>query len=103
MPEGVTPINTKEMVLKDEYDEWLARIICYCFGVNPQGFVKQMNRATAETAAIQAKEEGILPDCDWVKNFHDHAIAKYFSPEYEFKWNDEDAVDPKTKAEINKI
>jgi hypothetical protein len=55
-------------LLKSEYDEWLARIICYVFSVSPQPFVKEMNRATADTAAEQAEQEGLHPLMTWWKS-----------------------------------
>jgi hypothetical protein len=54
--------------LKDEFDEWLARIICYCFSLSPQALVKQMNRATAQTAKQSAQEEGLEPLKNWFKD-----------------------------------
>ena len=41
--------QTKEPEHKQDFDEWLARIICYAFSVPPQWAVKLMNRATAGT------------------------------------------------------
>ena len=41
----------KEAPYKDEFDEWLARIVCYAFSLPPTAFIRQINRATAETAA----------------------------------------------------
>jgi hypothetical protein len=38
--------QTKEPEHKQDFDEWLARIICYAFSVPPQWAVKLMNRAT---------------------------------------------------------
>jgi hypothetical protein len=55
-------------MLKDEFDEWLARIICYCFSLSPQALIKQMNRATAETAKQTAQEEGLEPLKLWFKD-----------------------------------
>ena len=43
-------VQTKDAGLKDDYDEWLARIVCFAFSVSPQALVRAMNRATAETA-----------------------------------------------------
>ena len=51
VPEGLKVIDTKDRTLKDEYDEWLARVICYAFSVSPQALVAQMNRATAGRSA----------------------------------------------------
>src|ERR1700732_3277861 len=40
-------VQTKEPQHKDDFDEWLARIICFAFSVPPQWATKVMNRATA--------------------------------------------------------
>ncbi len=54
-------VQTKEAALKDDFDEWLARIVCYAFSVSPQWAVKQMNRSTGETGQAMANAEGLLP------------------------------------------
>jgi len=51
----------KEAVLKDEFDEWLARICCFAFSISPSALIKQVNRASGEQMAETAKEEGLLP------------------------------------------
>lgn len=48
-------------VIKDEMDEWLARIICYAFSITPSALLKQVNRASGEQMADTAKEEGLYP------------------------------------------
>lgn len=104
VPEGATPIDTKAAALKDEYDEWLARVVCYAFGVSPQAFVKQMNRATADTAKDIAAEEGLAPVMQWVKALVDYIVAKYLkAPDLELGWDDERDHDPLQQAQINKI
>ena len=104
IPHGVNYTSTKEPVLKDEYDEWLARVVCYAFSVSNQAFAKMMNRATAETAKDQATDEGLLPLMSWVKSFHDKIIFKYFGEsEIEFAWDKKTELDPKTQADIHQI
>ena len=44
-----------------QYDEWLARVICYAFSVPASAFVTQVNRATSETLRTQAAQEGLVP------------------------------------------
>ncbi len=104
IPGGVDPYDTKQAALKDEYDEWLARIVCYCFGVAPQPFVKEVNRATAETSAEASKEEGKGPRMLWVKRMHDLIIWKYFGyADLEFGWEDQTDVNPLVQAQIDQI
>jgi hypothetical protein len=93
--------ETKQPPMKDEYDEWLARIVCFTFSISPQPFVKQMNRSTAGTAHDAALQEGLLPLQRWVKSFIDPVIALDFgSPDLEFAWADDREQDPKQAADI---
>jgi hypothetical protein len=102
IPGGMKPHFTKEAILKDEMDEWLARIVCYCFSVPPTPFVKMMNRATAATAAETALQEGLIPLLKWAKDLMDFLIVTYFGyQDIEFKWKTEVDVEPKTQAEID--
>lgn len=95
-------VQTKEAALKDEYDEWLARIICFAFSVSAQWAVKQMNRATAEQADETATDEGLAPTMIWVKNTIDYIIWKYWqATDVEFAWEEEEAVNPMEQAEIH--
>lgn len=104
MPGGVGIEQTRESTIKDQYDEWLARLICFAFSISPQALIQMMNRATAETASEQAMSEGLAPLMAWVKSFMDYIIVKYFNnADLEFKWDDGEELDPKTQAEIHKI
>ena len=88
--------QTKEPEQKNDFDEWLARIICYAFSVPPQWAVKAMNRATADNQSAQAEDEGLEPTKAWVKDLVDEIIIEEFaSPDLELAWLDEDEADPK--------
>ena len=87
--------QTKEPEQKNDFDEWLARIICYAFSVPPQWAVKLMNRATADNQSAQAEQEGLEPTKEWVKDLVDSIIADEFaSPDLELHWLDEDDANP---------
>jgi hypothetical protein len=93
-------VQTKEPQHKDDFDEWLARIICYAFSVPPQWAAKVMNRATAENQSAQAEEEGLEPTKEWVKDLIDEILADEFaSPDLELHWLDEDKDDPEALLE----
>ena len=95
---------TKDPMLKDEFDEWLARIICYAFSLPPTAFVKQMNRATANNAQETALEEGLLPLMQWIKNLINRLIVQFWGyTDIEFAWEDAKDVDPAIQANINQI
>jgi hypothetical protein len=93
-------VQTKEPQHKDDFDEWLARIICFTFSVPPQWATKAMNRATADNQSAQAEEEGLEPTKEWVKDLIDEIVAEEFaSPDLELHWLDEDEGDPETVLE----
>jgi len=97
-------VPTKEAALKDEYDEWLARMICYAFSLSPQAFVKQMNRSTAENAQEQALQEGLAPLMEWVKSVIDRVLWRVMDCwDLEFSWVEEQEQDPLTQAQVNQI
>lgn len=105
IPGGLNYQPVKEPDLKTEFDEWLARIVCFAFSLPPTPFIKQINRSMAEAAQETALEEGLAPLKQWVKEVMDYIIAKYFkSPDLEFSWQPgEIEQDPLTKAQIHHI
>lgn len=101
VPGALKPLELKPGALKDEFDEWLARIICFCFSLSPQAFVKQMNRATAETAQQAALEEGLEPLKLWWKDVMDAVLVQCFdADDLEYAYADEEISDPAIKATV---
>lgn len=101
IPGGTSAIPTKDPKVKDEWDEWLARLVCYAFSLSPQALVQQMNRATAETAEEQSLNEGLEPLKLWFKDMMDLLLTVAFdSPELEFAWQDEEINDPRVKSDV---
>lgn len=104
MPGAGHYIETREPGLKDDFDEWLARIVCYAFSVEPTPFVKQQNRATAQTAREQSIAEGQAALKKWIKLMMDMIIIKYFKrTDIEFIWQENNAIDPMQQAQIDQI
>ncbi|MGH6981528.1 MAG: hypothetical protein ACREFC_10010, partial [Stellaceae bacterium] len=106
VPGGVakTFIPTKDAELKNDYDEWLARVICFAFSISPQPFTDRMNRATAETAQQAALAEGLAPIQTWIKQLVDYIIVTEFdAPDLEFRWRDDRDPDPATAATVAQI
>ena len=104
MPADFKLIETRQPPLKDQYDEWLARIICYAFSVPASAFVSQVNRATSETLRQQATQEGLVPLKAWVKSALDLVIQDCMNePGLEFVWVGDDAVDPLEQAQTLQI
>lgn len=97
-------VQTKEAALKDAYDEWLARIVCYAFSVPSQWAINQMNRATAETAQQEADDEGLTPLLAWVKGALDRILRQHFAaPDLEFHWLLEEDEDSLAQAQTDQI
>jgi PAS domain-containing protein len=95
---------TREPPLKDDFDEWLARIVCYAFSTSPAPFTRQMNRATADNAQEMALEEGLAPIMLWIKNLVEQVIEEDFGwTDLEFEWIDEKATDPLQQAQITDL
>jgi hypothetical protein len=104
IPHGNVPYDVKESALKDEYDEWLARVICYCFGLTNTPFIKQMNRATSQQQSEQSKEEGAWPRIDYACSLMNVIIAKHFGyPDLKCIPKVTKDVDPLVQAQIDNI
>jgi hypothetical protein len=104
MPADFRLIEARQPPLKDQYDEWLARVICYAFSVPASAFVSQVNRATSETLRLQATQEGLVPLKAWIKGALDQVIRVYLAaPDLEFIWVGDDAIDPLQQAQTLNI
>jgi len=95
----------KAAVLKDQADEWLARIICWAFSLPPNALVAAVNKATAEAAQQEAADDGLLTIKAWLKDaVLDWIIVKYFeSPDLEFAWREAQLTRLKDKAEADAV
>lgn len=95
---------TKDPQLKDEFDEWLARVVCYSFSVPPSAFVKQQNRATAEQASDTGKEEGLIPILTFIKRRINTIIHQTMGIKtVQFRWKMATVLDPKEQASVDDI
>jgi HK97 family phage portal protein len=100
-PSGAKYQAFKEAPYKDDFDEWLARIVCYAFSLPPTAFTPQVNRATAQTAQEAAAEEGLAPLMGWVKRLVDGVIqGRMGQVDLEFAWSDVRPTDVKDQAMI---
>jgi hypothetical protein len=70
------PVFPKQPLLVSQLDEFLARIVCFTLGLNPQAFVKSMNRATAEQAQDSAEAEGQVPVIRWLEDVMNECIIR---------------------------
>ena len=102
MPDGFKYTETKQAPIKDEFDEWLARKICYAFNVSPQAFIKMGNRAESATAKDTEKEQGTATDANFIKRIMNRIIAEEFEcPMLCFEWLDQTDQDAKEAADID--
>ncbi len=100
-PAGTHYQAFKEAPYEDEFDEWLARIVCYAFSLPATAFTRQINRATAETAQAAALAEGLAPLMGWVKRLVDHVIQDRMGEgDLEFAWVDQRPADPAEQAKM---
>jgi hypothetical protein len=62
MPAEFRLTETRQPPLKDQYDEWLARVICYAFSIPPSAFVSQVIRvpASQKEGAAESARQGRL-------------------------------------------
>ena len=101
VPGGLKYQPIRDVPLKDDFDEWLARVVCFAFSVPPTAFSKQTNRATAEASQDAATAEGLQPLLIWLKALIDRVIGQVLgSDDLEFAWTDRTAPDPQTQATI---
>lgn len=86
--------ETKAPPLKDQFDEWLARVICYCFSIDVTPFVAQVNRSVAETNREQSLMEGLGPTLSWAKDLADDMLERAGFDDMELTWQEGKIVDP---------
>lgn len=103
-PSGAKYSPFKDPPLKDDFDEWLARIVCFAFSLPPTAFIKQMNRSTADSDAERSLNEGLTPTKNWVKRLLDGVIQDDLGfADLEFDWVESKDVDVKVQAEIDDL
>ncbi len=104
MPSLKDIVFPKKETLKDEMDEWLARIICFAFSIPPTAFIKMVNRASGEQMSDTAKEEGLMPILRFLESHLSRLIQRYLNaPNLRFQFKIVNRVDPVQQAAIDKI
>jgi hypothetical protein len=104
VPKDTKLLNTREATLKDEYDEWLARVCCFAFSTNPQPFIKMMNRATAQTMKETADEEGVGPYVATIEDMLTDIMHEYKGyTDLRFKFKPLSELDPLKRAQSDQI
>lgn len=102
LPPDVDIHNTKPEPLKDDFDDYLSRLVAYAFSVPASPFIKEMNRATAETSKQSSHETGLASLLEWIRNLINYIIVKHLdSNKVEFVWDIEEEEDPEAKMRID--
>lgn len=89
--------------LQDEFDQWLARIICFTFSTSPTPFLKQtgMGHGSAETQHEAAESAGLANLMSYIRRIMNRLLIEDFKrPDLEFSWVEDREFDPQVKAEI---
>ncbi|MDR3508422.1 MAG: phage portal protein [Caulobacteraceae bacterium] len=104
VPSGTRYQAFKDSPLKDDFDEWLARLVAYAFSLPPTPFVRQMNKSTAGEDQSRGLQEGLEPLKRWAKRLINGVIHNDLgAPDLEFCWNDGAVIDPLVQARIDDI
>ena len=82
MPGDFKYQETKAPPLKDAYDEFLARIICYVFSISPEPFVSHSTRATAQISHERGIDEWLAPLQRYVSDVINRIITEEFAKWY---------------------
>ena len=89
-PEGmaVHKFNDDETFgLFSKYDEWLARVTCFTFGVSPMPFITLTNRAAAQEMGDVEAEGGVALLKMFIERILNKVIAEDFAtPHLRFNW-----------------
>ena len=102
IPDCGDPIFPQRDALKDEFDDLMNRLVCYCFSVSPSNLVPQVNRATAESAHEEARLEGYLPSMRWLAATVERVVTVGWGyDDVEFAWESERDEDSKKQMEVD--
>lgn len=105
IPSDATKIKElKQPDHKNEFEEWLARLVCFAFSLSPSALIKDMNRATADTNREIATEEGVIPTLNFLKRRLNSVIQRVMGyPDLQFEWKMGGALDALQQAEIHGV
>lgn len=87
IPGGSVPHIFDRNPAQDEFDNWLIRVICYAFSIPPTAFIKETNRATAQTTQAASMAEGHSAILRWTAELLTNAINSAWGPGYEWRWD----------------
>lgn len=103
IPYGTKVTFAKDQKLKDEMDEYLARMVAYCFSVSPTALVKTTNRATSQQLSEDARAEGLEPILFWFKELMDDLLAFMGCSDIEYELGSSNRENPLVQAQVFQI
>ena len=94
----------KEALLKDEFDDYVIRVLCYCFGTSPQRLQRVMGMRSGQVNQNSAEKEGLEPWLDWAENcIWNRMVAQLGFPDYQVTYEEDTDVDPHVQAQIDDL
>lgn len=102
IPNGSKPYPMERDPSKTEFDEWIIRQICGPFNVSPTQYVRDTNRASAETMQDASESEGHRSMKAYVKRFIDKNLSALYGPGLEWVWIEESKIDPAILVDLVK-
>jgi hypothetical protein len=91
----------KEPPLKNEFDEWIVRIICFAFSYPPSAFMSLNNRSVVEQHDKSGEEEGLQGTKQWAADLFNDVIENHLGDDdIEFAWVEEDEIDQEKQSKI---
>jgi hypothetical protein len=103
MPDGLKWEEVKAPPLQNEFDEWLARILCFVFSTAPTPFMKQqgLGHGSAGTEHQAAEAAGLANIMGYVRRVMNRVLIEDFRrPDLEFTWIEDREFDPDKKDQI---
>lgn len=85
---GITKMRDEEVFgLHNKFDEWLARIVAYAFGMSPTSFVQMTNRAVSQEMGDVEAEQGLASIKLFLERLVNEIIDDYLLlPHLRFNW-----------------
>jgi len=102
MPNGMKPYIFERDVVKNDFDEWLARMVCFQFSIPPTPLVRETNRATAEASQEASVKEGHASQLRWTSDSLTRVIRAAFGPQFYWEWDTESKPDAAMTADLVK-
>jgi hypothetical protein len=91
----------KEPPLKNDFDEWIVRIICFAFSYPPSAFMALNNRSVVQQHDRTGEEEGLQSTKLWAADLFNGIIENHLGDdEIEFVWKEEEDVDQAKQSTI---